>query len=305
MLKDKSKTELKVGIMVVIGLIVFLWVLSWAKNFSLTSTDKILRVKFANVSGLEIGDYVTVNGVRKGFVEDFKVQGENVIVTISINKEVELKEDAQFAVTMLDLMGGKKIEVLPGTSSASLDFNQVQNGTFQADIPAVMSMIGKIEGDLFNSMEDLKITLKSLNDYLTDEELNRNVKSSLSNLNELTTKINLMLDENRTGIKILTDNAAELTSEAREFISANKEGINTSVNDLQIILKRTDSLLISMNNFAAKISDEENNLNKVLNDKELYNNLIESVKHLNQLSEILLEQLQNEGIKVDADINLF
>ena len=305
MLKDQRKTELKVGIMVVAGLLVFIWVLSWAKNFSLTTTDRILLINFSNVSGLEIGDYVTVNGVRKGFVEDFKVDGENVIVTLSISNEVELKEDAAFSITMLDLMGGKKVEVTPGTSNRNLDFTKTQHGIYQADIPAVMAMVGKIENDLFTTMDDIKITLSSLNNYLTDEELNRNVKTSISNLNELTSKINVMIDENRNSIKTLTANTAELTQEARDFISVNREGINASVEDLQLILKKTDTLFTGINIFINQISDENNNLNKALNDKELFNDLNQSVKQLKELTRILVEQLQNEGIKVDANIDLF
>ncbi|MFO7447433.1 MAG: MlaD family protein [Ignavibacteriaceae bacterium] len=304
-MKDQRKTEIKVGIMVIAGILIFIWVLSWAKNFSFTSTEKNLYVKFSSVSGLEIGDYVTVNGVRKGFVEDYNVHGDSVIVKLSINNDVVLKEDAVFSVAMLDLMGGKKVEIHPGISSRVINYNRVQSGIYYADIPTVMAMIGTVQDDLVSTIKDVGITLKSLNNYLTDEQLNRDVKTSLSNLSDLSQKINVLIDENQNSIRTLTKNTAELTEEAREFISANREGINTSVNDLQIILKRTDTLLTRINTFAEQITNEDNNLNKMLNDKEMHNNLTESLKQLKDLTKILLEQLQNEGIKIDANIDLF
>ena len=78
-MKDQHKTELKVGIAVIVGIILFIWILTWAKSFSLSTSDKNILVRFKNVSGLEIGDEVALNGVKKGFVDNFKVDGNDVI----------------------------------------------------------------------------------------------------------------------------------------------------------------------------------------------------------------------------------
>ncbi len=165
-MKNQRRTEIRVGITVLAGIIVFLWILGWAKNFSLTPTDNTVKVQFTNTAGLEVGDPVTVNGVRKGFVEDIVIKGEKVVVTMKVSNDVALKEDANFAVSMLDLMGGKKVEVNPGASNNLLDYNQVQTGTFYADVPYVMSMVGSFQKDISSTISDLKITLTSLNNYL-------------------------------------------------------------------------------------------------------------------------------------------
>ena len=210
-MKDQRKTEIRVGITVIVGLIIFIWILGWAKNFSLTSNQKNLLVKFNSVSGLEIGDNVSVNGVRKGFVEDFNLQGDKVIVKLSLDNDVKLQKDATFSISMLDLMGGKKVNINPGTSPQPLDYNEVQTGTFYADIPEVMSMLGTVEGDIPSIVKDIKITLSSLNNYLTDNNLNTNIKTSLSNLSRASQKLNILLDENREGINKLTQNTVKLT----------------------------------------------------------------------------------------------
>ncbi|RPI69921.1 MAG: MCE family protein, partial [Ignavibacteriales bacterium] len=230
-MKDQRKTEIRVGITVLVGILVFLWILGWAKNFSLTPTENIIRVKFNNTSGLEVGDPVTVNGVRKGFVEELKVDGSGVIVTLNVDNKVQLKEDAEFAVSMLDLMGGKKVEISPGTSSNDIDYNKVQEGLFYADVPQVMSMVGSFQEDFTTTIADIKITLTSLNDYLTDKNLNRDIKTSLSNLSEITLKLNTLIDENRTNLNKLTANTAELTDEAKTFIKTNKEKMNASIEE--------------------------------------------------------------------------
>ena len=66
-MKDQRKTEIRVGITVLIGLIVCLWIFGWAKNFSLTPTENTIKVKFNNTSGLEVGDPVTIKWSAKRF----------------------------------------------------------------------------------------------------------------------------------------------------------------------------------------------------------------------------------------------
>ena len=301
-MKNQRRTEIRVGITVLAGIIVFLWILGWAKNFSLTPTDNTVKVQFTNTAGLEIGDPVTVNGVRKGFVEDIAVKGEKVVVTMKVSNDVALKEDANFAVSMLDLMGGKKVEVNPGSSNNLLDYNQVQTGTFYADVPYVMSMVGSFQKDISSTISDLKITLNSLNNYLGDKKLNNDIKSSMSNLSEVTKKLNILIDENRNNLKQLTANTVELTEDAKNFFNQNKESFNTSAKELQIVLINSDSLLTKLNKFTDEITNKQNNLGKIIYDENIYNDLTQSLKQLNELTKIMIEQLQKDGLKVDANI---
>ena len=301
-MKDQRKTEIRVGITVIVGLIIFIWILGWAKNFSLSSDQKSLLVKFNSVSGLEIGDNVSVNGVRKGFVEDFNLQGDKVIVKLSLDDDVKLQKDASFSISMLDLMGGKKVNINPGTSSQPLDYKEVQTGTFYADIPEVMSMLGTVEGDIPTIIKDIKITLNSLNNYLSDDNLSTDIKTSLSNLSKASQKLNIMLDENREGIKQLTRNTVKLTENVNNFIDENKSSLKSSVEELHTVLEKTDSLLTYMNKFTGEIKSKQNNVGKILYDDKLYDDLSQSITQLNELTKILIKQLKGKGVNVDAHI---
>jgi phospholipid/cholesterol/gamma-HCH transport system substrate-binding protein len=304
-MKDQRKTEIKVGITVLAGILIFIWILGWAKNFSVSSHHRPVLVKFDNVTGLEIGDNVVVNGLRKGFVQNMQIEKDHVIVTMSLEKDVDLREDAQFSISMLDLMGGKKVGVLPGISPTEFNYNSVHNGIFYADIPSVMSMLGSVQGDIVGSLKDMHITLNSVNKYLTDDQLTNNVKSTAANLNQISQKMIILIDENRDNFKKLTSNGVELTNEAKDFIKNNKNGIKTSINELQVLLLKADTLMAVANEFTSEIKNKNNNLGKLLYDKSLYDNLTQSIAKLSEISKILLEQLKKEGIKIDAHINLF
>ena len=301
-MKDQRKTELKVGIAVIVGIILFIWILTWAKTFSISATDKTLQVKFNNVSGLEIGDEVAINGVKKGFVDDLKIEQDQVIVKLSIESDAPVKKDAVFRIAMLDLMGGKKVEIYPGLSEENIDYSKIHTGTYTADIATVMSMVGGIQDDFNSSVKDIKITLNALNNYLTDKSLNDNIKSSVNNLSEASKKLNLMMDENRDNLKKLLSNSVELTEEAKTFLTKNKDDLNSSFQDMKKLLAETNSLISKVNEFADEIKTKSNNLGKLFYDDELYDNLTKSITKLNELSQLILEQLKGDGFKVDAHI---
>jgi len=301
-MKDQHKTELKVGIAVIVGIILFIWILTWAKSFSLSTSDKNILVRFKNVSGLEIGDEVALNGVKKGFVDDFKVDGNDVIVKLSVEKDTPLKEDAEFRIAMLDLMGGKKVEIYPGVSEQEIDYTKIQTGTFSPDVATIMTMVGGIQDDINTSIKDIKITLNALNNYLTDKGLNLNIKSSVDNLSEASRKLNLMMDENRENLKKLIGNSVELSEEAKVFLSKNRDEMGNSLKELNILIEKTNSLVSKANDFADEIKNKQNNVGKLLYDDELYSSLTKSITQLNELTNLILEQLKGDGFKVDADI---
>jgi phospholipid/cholesterol/gamma-HCH transport system substrate-binding protein len=304
-MKDERKTEIKVGLMSLAGIIIFLWILGWAKGFTFRSTENEILVNFPEVAGLEVGDYVTVNGVRKGNVKEISVQDENVLVKLDVRKDVILKEDAVFAVMMLDLMGGKKIEIKPGKSPREMDYSAVQRGQFYADIPSVMSLFGSVQDDLLASIKDIRVTLTSLNEYLTDEELSRDVKSSMKNLNSALNKLNNIIDRNRADIETITKNTAELTETANTFLKENDQRFSESLVSMQRVLSSTDSLLSVLNTIAQETASGKNNLGRILYDDELMKKIETTLNQLNELTRIMNEQLKSNGLKVDADINLF
>lgn len=301
-MRNPRSTEIKVGITVLLGLIVFIWVLGWAKNFTLSSSDNLVRVSFSNVSGLEIGNDVTVNGVRKGHVKDFVITGSDVIVTLSINNEIQLKKDAKFSLESTDLMGGRKIEVNPGNSSENINLSQIQQGFYITDIAGVIALFSDIQDKISIIANESVKTLKGINSLLEDEKFVDGLRTSVDNLNSLTAKLDKVLRDNQQNILEITKNTKEITTDTKFFLKANKENIEGSIANLNQLLMKSDSLVSSLNYLALETKAGGNNLGKILYDDSLYINLVQSIQLLKELSNIFLEQIQTDGLKVDANI---
>jgi len=286
-MRNPRATEIKVGITVLLGLLVFIWVLGWAKSFSLSSSDNLVNVKFSKVSGLEIGNNVTVNGVRKGHVKDFVIQGSHVIVTLSISDEIQLKKNAQFSLESTDLMGGRKIEVDPGNSDENLNLSEIQQGEYITDIAGVISLFSDIQDKITIIANESVKTLQGINSLLGDENFIQGLRTSVDNLNNLTAKLDRVLSENQKNIKEITENTKEITSDTKVLLKENKENIELSLINLNAVLLKSDSLITALNYLTQETAMGGNNLGKILYDDSLYYNLTGSIKLLKELSKML------------------
>lgn len=304
-MKDQRKSEIRVGITVLLGLIIIIWVFGWAKNITVNANRKEFTVKFSSVAGLEIGDPVTINGVRKGFVDDMRIEKNNVFVKVNIDSDIELKEDAKFYIMMLDLMGGKKLEVDPGASENDLDLSLIQNGVFLGDVASAMAVFGSVEKDLVDVIREVKITLSSLNTTLTDSQFNNDLKQSLANLTKLTENLNILISENRNEINSLLNSGIELTESLNKFIETNKDSLSSTISSLKNTLDDSRLLISKVNKLIDETNSSRNNIGRLINDPTLVDDLKSSLTNLKELTRLLLEQLQKEGIKVDANIDLF
>jgi hypothetical protein len=118
----------------------------------------------------------------------------------------------------------------------------------------------------------------------------------------LTTRLNKILTENQENVRSITQNTNEITEDTKELISANKESINSSINNLNSILQSSDSLVAKLNFLADETMSGDNNIGKLLYDDSLFVSLTKTLEQTQLLTKIILEQLKNDGVKIDASI---
>ncbi|MBN2570921.1 MAG: MCE family protein [Ignavibacteriales bacterium] len=300
-MKNSKKTNIRVGITLFIGIIIVILLLMWAKNISFSS-KKELFIRFDSVAGLELGDPAMLNGVRKGYVDEIKVDGNSVVVKVVLDKDVSLNSNAKFSLMMLDLMGGKKIEISPGDSSHKINFSTIQNGEFVGDISTAMAMLSSVEYDLVGFIKEAKTALTAMNDLLGDEAFVQQLKSSALDLSLAMRKLNVMMDENRKDLNDLLNTGVELADNLNNFIIDNKENIHSTLDNANVLLINTNELVTKVEEFLLETKEQSNNVGKFLYDEQLFNDIKISLEKLKELSNILIEQLKNEGVRVDADI---
>jgi len=301
-MNNSKKSEVKVGITVVIGLLLFVWILSWAKNVAFFSDDKDLRISFSNVPGLELGDVVTINGVRNGNVKTIELKETEVLVTISVEGSLKLFEDATFNLMMLDLMGGKKIEIYPGNSNVEMDYVKIQKGIFTGDIATTMVMLNSVQTDLVDVIKDVRISLREMNKLFDEGNLKEEIYLSLKSAREATDNLTLILKENRENIYELINKGNELSQNANDLITENKENVSSLLDEIKNVVNNSEIMIKNLNSMIQETKDQKNNFGKILYDEELLNSLKNTISQLQELTSIVKKQIEGKGFKVDANI---
>ena len=304
-MKSEKKTEIKVGITVLVGLILFIFVYGWAKNLSVSSEDQYLSIEFPTVAGLEISDMVSVNGVRKGLVESIESVNNKALVKVKFNEPVSLRADASFSVMMLDLMGGKKIEISSGNSDQPLNTEKIHSGIFAGDISSVMATLNFVEDDLVELIGELKSTINGANTFLADDSFGNNLTQSAENLKNLTHNLNELLSNNKDAVTESIKNIEMVSSKTNELLDENSQKINSILVNLDSTLVSSNNILNDISTFTQEIKDSNNNIGKMMYDEELLEDLKVSIKQVRELTELITEQLKSGGLEVKADVDLF
>src|SRR5512138_1054049 len=136
---NNISAELKVGASVLMAAAILLLGILWVKDYRLGISRYDCNVHFSNVGTLEPGDPVTVMGVKKGLVNHIRIDGDRVLVTFSLDKDVAMHSDAKITLMSSGLMGERFINIEPGTSSDLLDSSDPIEGEYSAGIPEIMS----------------------------------------------------------------------------------------------------------------------------------------------------------------------
>lgn len=301
-MKDDSVIYFKVGLFVFLSLLIIAIIYLWHKKALFAGESYKLTIRFDNVAGLEAGDPVTVNGVKKGYVEKIYLLNNEPIVEVRIEKDVELKQDYEIGAFMLDLMGGKKIEIYPGKSETKIEVDKILSGKFYADISTMMAFVGNMASDISKIILDLKNTLEYIAPILNDKGLASELKMTIKNANQLTHKFNLVLDRNQAKLDSITSNVYYLTRDSRKWFEDNQKDLSEAINNLNELTIKSEQLISKIDILIEDIKSGKNAFGKLMYDETLLNETRELLNQTNALIKLLFEQAQKKGIKVDAKI---
>ena len=84
-----------------------------------------ITAKFNNVDGIEVGSDIKISGVKVGVVTEKSLDYETyrAILKFSIDKAVKIPLDSNAAVVSSGLLGGKYIDIRPGSEENYIQEN--------------------------------------------------------------------------------------------------------------------------------------------------------------------------------------
>ncbi len=283
----KLSREIKTGIIVVAGIVAFIFGLSYLKSSPLFENNKTFYAVYDNVGGLQPGTQVSINGYNVGNVTsiNFKDSSGKLLVTLSINNEFEFSKNSIAELFDTGIIGGKGVQIVPVFDKAPY---AKSGDTLQSKIkPGITELVQqkltplqmKVEGAVSNA-DSLLMNVNQILDDPTKKQLQETIvslnqlvksfKGSADNLNTLLDNNKMQLDSSLKNVNHITSNFSKLSDSL----------VNS---DLSGTLTEFQTTVEKLNHILAKIERGEGSLGKLHQDDALYNNLAEASRELDLL----------------------
>jgi phospholipid/cholesterol/gamma-HCH transport system substrate-binding protein len=277
--------QIKTGIWtLVISLILVLGYL-WLTNRLAMSSSYEVKIAFSDVMGLEIGDKVMFRGMEVGRIKSIKADGDAIITTAKINTEIKLKEGSRFTVTDSSLMGGKALMITQGDADGWLDTTKLQQG---ASPEGIMNVIGKAS----ETLGELNAAISLLKE---PDGLLQRTNNLVGSADVAVQNAGQMAKDVKSELSLTLAKVDRLTASINEVLEENKASLKNSLDESPAVLAKISGTLDSLQFLSANLNKTVQSLNssdgtagKLINDKQLYDQLSSSVQNL----ELLLKDIK-------------
>jgi phospholipid/cholesterol/gamma-HCH transport system substrate-binding protein len=279
--KDKKSLSLRVGIFTVIVLIIFFISYSYLNDLFQRQKYTQIEIRFPNINNLEPGNSVSINGFKCGKVKKIRSTEHGVIVSTLVDLNFDLNDGTLFIIKESDLMGNHQIDIIPGDGKSNLDLSKTQEGVSREGLTDLIyrmnSMASNVER-IFTKLENADKVVNNVNDFITSGN------KTLDNINTIIT------NPNKNDIRSAIYHLNTTTRELSELLVNNKAQIQSlfinsdeTFKKLNYTLTVVDSSIVYLNMASKKINQDDNTAGALLNDKQLYKNILKSSERVDSL----------------------
>lgn len=297
----KIKREVKLAVTAIAAVIILIWGINFLKARAIFDKNNVFYGIYEQVDGLKVSSSVVYRGYHVGQVNSIRFIGERfdkVLVQFSIGKNLEIPSNSVAVIQNMDLMGSKAINILPGNSNVyaqsgdtlqsrielglmaqvSEQLQPLQNKA--ANILTSMDSVLSVIQDIFNhdTKGNIESSLRSIQRTL------RNVENASGSLDGLITGQSDRISQILANINSITDNLRENNERISRGIY-NMTDITDTLKAANIgqTLARLNHILLQVDSIAIKLNRGKGTAGEIINNDDLYYNLVAVSENLNQL----------------------
>jgi phospholipid/cholesterol/gamma-HCH transport system substrate-binding protein len=277
------RTEIEVGVTVLVAVGILLWGVTWLKEFQIQRSVRVWHVLFPQTGGLGGSDEVQVNGIKKGTVQTMHLTGDGVMVDLALGSDVTLTHDSRVTIRNIGLMGEKVIGIdLRSTGGAWSERDTIPGG-YEKGIPEVM-------GDVAMTIESVTELTGRLAALVDATDKNGDLSATMKNMRLISEDLHSTLKETRQSFRTTLDNFAATSKTAKALTTDREAQLGKAISDfasaaekLDRLSGKLDSLRLVMHSVTAKVDRGDGTLGKLVNDRKLYADVAATVDTLRML----------------------
>jgi phospholipid/cholesterol/gamma-HCH transport system substrate-binding protein len=291
----KIKNETKVGILATVAIAILVLGYSFLKGNDVFTSENTYYATYDRVDGLTVSKPIFVNGYQIGRVSALTLQPDGLILTeFKIDKKYRLPDNTKAQIASTDLLGSKAIVFELGDSPVFAE----DGDTLQADIQKnIMEQVEPIQKKAESVFAVLDSILTSVNNTMNPEfqrNINRSlasIASTLSTLENTAKQVDGMVGTEKSKISGILTNMESISSnfnnnsERLNHIFANLETVSDNAARLNFeeTMNKANMAVADLQSVVNNIESGKGSLGKLLNDEQLYNNLEDASKSLDNL----------------------
>ncbi len=292
----KISNESKVGVLTAIGIALLFIGFNYLKGINIFHKGTDFFVEYPNAGGLLVGDPIIIDGFSVGRVKSVALQedqsGVNVVLNFSENVDLPIDSRARIRG---NLMGEKYVEIYLGNAKEIAKPNSNLSGEIESDLANTISAEFKPISDKVKSMlSQMDTAITVLRSIFTEDVQNdlqksmQSIKLTLESFNKSADRVNSIIVNEESAIDSIISDVSDITNYVNESendiksILANLKSVTDSLNTIEWQELSTQFALAAenINNISQKINAGDGSLGKLVNDEELYNELLASLKAL-------------------------
>lgn len=274
------KKEIKIAIVAILGLVLLFFGMNYLRGISMFSNNDLYYIEFEDITGVGGNCPVYADGVMVGNVQDIEYDYNHekpTRLTAYIDKMMRIPKGTT-AIIDTDLMGNTRINlllvnnmrerVMPGEVIEGLNSEKIIARVTQM-LPTIEAMVPKLDS-IMSSLNSLLADPALRNTLHNAETITGNLTTTTAQLNSLMATLNHNVPGMLTKADAILDNAQKISGDIAETdLKATLAEVDRTIKDVQLTVQ--------------KLNSNESTAGCLLNDTQLYDQLVNTVKDADSL----------------------
>lgn len=229
----KINNEFKTGVLVILGIGLFVFGFSYLKSNDIFVSDRTFYAVYSDVEGVVNGTPVTVNGLPVGNIQNISFfEGNSLLVKFRVENDIEFSINSIAQIYETGLIGGKALAIIPSKDKSRA---AVSNDTLKSAIaPGLTDLVNKKITNLQDKIESMVMSADSVLykiNRVFDDSTRSNLRKSVSDFNltigelkETSSMIKTIVQSNKSSVDVTISNVSKISNDLSKISSSLNNG---------------------------------------------------------------------------------
>jgi len=274
-------SELKVGIMILIGILILFYMSFRIGKYGVFGEHGYeLTAVFINASGLDAKTPVKIAGVEIGKIKRISLDGFKALAILTVKNNVKVPVDSRISVRTQGILGDKLLEIIPGNDPKMLSHGgRIQNVVEPPDFDQIFASVNVAAKNFGDTMNEFK--------GIVSEKEKENIRKSIENFQEVSGDFKSLLKDNKSSITRVVSNVDETMSGLKllvKDVEAGKGTLGLLVKD-ETLYNDAKAAVSVLKTVSADIEQGKGTIGKLVKDESIYDEAKATIANVKDLTD--------------------